>query len=80
MDNREQQQRERAYRIWEAEGRVEGAQEDHWRRAGAELDLSEQESEDVVRTNQDEDIEEDARRTPGLSETMVPPLGGTGPH
>ena len=34
MDNREREQRERAYRIWEEEGRPEGLHEDHWRRAG----------------------------------------------
>jgi hypothetical protein len=34
MDDREQQQRERAYKIWEDEGRLEGAHEEHWQRAG----------------------------------------------
>lgn len=30
--------RQRAYAIWEQEGRPEGRQEEHWRRASAELD------------------------------------------
>lgn len=29
MNEKEQQQRERAYKIWEDEGRPEGAHEDH---------------------------------------------------
>lgn len=30
--------RRRAYEIWDAEGRVDGCQEDHWRRAEAEVE------------------------------------------
>jgi len=33
MEDTERQQRERAYKIWEDEGRVEGAHDDHWQRA-----------------------------------------------
>lgn len=33
MDEREQRRRERAYAIWEDEGRPEGADLDHWQRA-----------------------------------------------
>lgn len=33
MDDREQRRRERAYKIWEDEGRPEGADLDHWQRA-----------------------------------------------
>lgn len=39
MDDREQEQRERAYRIWEEEGRPEGLHEDHWKRAGEQPDF-----------------------------------------
>jgi Protein of unknown function (DUF2934) len=34
---REQAIRERAYRIWEAEGRPDGKELDHWLRAEAEV-------------------------------------------
>jgi DUF2934 family protein len=36
--SREQRIRERAYQIWESEGRPHGRQEEHWRRAEAEID------------------------------------------
>lgn len=52
MDDNEQQRRERAYKIWEEEGRPEGAHEDHWRRAGKQHELTEQQSEDVTKVNQ----------------------------
>lgn len=55
MDDREQQQRERAYKIWEDEGRPEGAHDDHWRRAEDQHELTEQESEDVTKVNQQAD-------------------------
>jgi hypothetical protein len=34
----EQRQRERAYKIWEEEGRPDGRHDDHWKRAGEGLD------------------------------------------
>lgn len=49
-------QRERAYRLWEEEGRPDGRHDDHWRQAG-EPPLAEQESEDVTKTNQEADQE-----------------------
>lgn len=52
MDDNEQQRRERAYKIWEDEGRPEGAHEDHWRRAEEQHELTEQESDDVTKVNQ----------------------------
>lgn len=39
MDEREQKRRERAYKIWEDEGRVDGLHEDHWKRAGEQPEL-----------------------------------------
>ncbi|MGJ7038913.1 MULTISPECIES: DUF2934 domain-containing protein [Shinella] len=57
MDDREQQRRERAYKIWEDEGRPEGAHEEHWRRAEEQGALSEQQSEDVTKVNQKADNE-----------------------
>lgn len=55
MIDREQQQKERAYKIWEEEGRPDGAHEDHWRRAGQEKDLSEEEADEVTKANQEAD-------------------------
>ncbi len=57
MDDNEQQRRERAYKIWEDEGRPEGAHEEHWRRAEEQHELTEQESEDVTKVNQELDDE-----------------------
>ncbi|MDM9628555.1 DUF2934 domain-containing protein [Rhizobium sp. S152] len=55
MDDNEQQRRERAYKIWEDEGRPEGAHEDHWRRAEGQRELTEQASDDVTKVNQELD-------------------------
>lgn len=52
MDNREQQRRERAYKLWEDEGRPEGAHEDHWQRAEDQHELTEQQSDNVTKVNQ----------------------------
>jgi hypothetical protein len=41
-DERERRIRERAHEIWEREGRPEGAQEEHWRRASEEIDAEDQ--------------------------------------
>lgn len=57
MEDNEQKRRERAYKIWEDEGRPEGAHEDHWRRAEEQRGLTEQESEDVTKVNQELDDE-----------------------
>lgn len=57
MEDREQQRRERAYKIWEDEGRPEGDHEEHWRRAEEQGELSEQQSEDVTKVNQKVDNE-----------------------
>ncbi len=37
MDEQEAKIRRRAYEIWEAEGRPEGREDEHWARAAAEL-------------------------------------------
>jgi hypothetical protein len=57
MDEREKRRRERAYKIWEDEGRPDGAHDDHWRRAEEQHELAEQQSEDVTKVNQKADIE-----------------------
>lgn len=39
-EDREQRIRERAHRIWEEEGRPEGREDEHWRRAEREIDAA----------------------------------------
>lgn len=39
-EDREQRIRERAHRIWEEEGRPEGREDEHWRRAEREVDAA----------------------------------------
>jgi hypothetical protein len=55
MSDKEQQQRVRAYKIWENEGRPEGLHDEHWKRAEDQHELTEQESEDVTKVNQQAD-------------------------
>lgn len=55
MNDKEQQQRERAYKIWENEGHPEGAHEDHWKRAEEQHELTEQEADDVTKVNREVD-------------------------
>lgn len=57
MTDKEQQRRERAYKIWEDEGRPDGAHADHWQRAERPDDLADQESDDVTKVNQQADDE-----------------------
>lgn len=79
MDDREQQRRERAYKIWEDEGRPDGAHEDHWKRAGDQHELTEQKSDDVTKVNQEADDElanEDAKND---SATDIRPPSTAGP-
>ncbi len=52
MDN-DQKRRERAYRIWEAEGRPDCKHEDHWQRAEEQHEKTEGQAEEVTQTNQD---------------------------
>lgn len=55
MVDREQTVRERAHKIWEDEGRVDGSHGEHWKRAEEHHELTEQESEDVTKVNQEAD-------------------------
>ncbi|ODT13525.1 MAG: hypothetical protein ABS35_37665 [Kaistia sp. SCN 65-12] len=41
LDDKQEKVRKRAYEIWDAEGRVEGHPEDHWRRAELEVEAEE---------------------------------------
>ncbi|HEX2256662.1 MAG TPA: DUF2934 domain-containing protein [Afifellaceae bacterium] len=38
MSDRDERIKQRAYEIWESEGRPEGRHLDHWRRAASEID------------------------------------------
>ncbi|MGK9236843.1 DUF2934 domain-containing protein [Inquilinus limosus] len=48
MSDREERIRRRAYEIWEALGRPEGGQQEHWARAEAEILAEESEGTDSV--------------------------------
>ncbi|MCR6502485.1 DUF2934 domain-containing protein [Shinella sp. CPCC 101442] len=74
MGDREQQRRERAYKIWEDEGRPEGAHEEHWRRAEEQGELSEQQSEDVTKVNQKADnvFKKDGKTAQSASDIRPP--------
>lgn len=49
MDDKEQRQRQRAYKIWEEEGRIDGAHLDHWQRAEDQHEETERESEEELK-------------------------------
>lgn len=74
MDDKEQSLRERAYKIWEDEGRVDGSHDDHWKRAEEQDSLTEQESEDVTKANQEADDAFAKDAGPAHSASNIPPL------
>lgn len=45
MDDKQQKIRQRAYELWENEGRLHGAHDEHWRRAQAEHDATHQQAD-----------------------------------
>lgn len=55
MDGREQQRRDRAYKTREDEGGSEGAHDDHWQHAEDQHELTEQQTDDVTKVNQQAD-------------------------
>ncbi len=48
LDDKQETIRKCAYEIWEAEGRIEGHHEDHWRRAEMEIGAAERRSLDPI--------------------------------
>ena len=50
--DKDQDQRERAYKIWEEEGRPDGQHDDHWRRAEEQHEKTEEEAAAVTEANQ----------------------------
>jgi pyrroloquinoline quinone (PQQ) biosynthesis protein C len=69
-----QQRRERAYRIWVEEGRPEGRHLDHWRRAGEETDVGEEEAAETTEANEkaNDDFNRDSGE-PGSAADIRPP-------
>jgi hypothetical protein len=53
MTDIEQQRRERAYHIWEREGRPEGRQIEHWRMADEDGGRTEEQASEITEANQD---------------------------
>jgi len=79
MTDIEQKVRERAYKIWEDEGRVEGAHDDHWTRAQEQHGLAEQESEDVTKVNQEADnaFSEEGNQSESDAATRLPSVSSS---
>ena len=50
MDS-EQEQRERAYKLWEEEGRPTGKHDEHWARASQGSDVSAPQAEEITEAN-----------------------------
>lgn len=50
--DKDQERRERAYRIWEEEGRPDGKHENHWQRAEDQHAETERQAEEVTEANQ----------------------------
>lgn len=48
MDSSEENHRERAYRLWEQEGRPEGRHLDHWQRAEDQHEETEKEADEAL--------------------------------
>ncbi|NTF46596.1 hypothetical protein A6U86_32810 [Rhizobium sp. AC27/96] len=48
MDSSEENHRERAYRIWEQEGRPEGRHLDHWQKAEDQHEATEKEADEAL--------------------------------
>ncbi|APG93150.1 DUF2934 domain-containing protein [Sinorhizobium americanum] len=68
-NSREDRIRERAYEIWEREGRKHGDHERHWEEAEAELRKEESGIESSRRSSDPSDGQETAER---MSETVSP--------
>ncbi|MBW9115565.1 DUF2934 domain-containing protein [Rhizobium cauense] len=58
----DQERRERAYRIWEDEGRPDGKHEDHWRRAEEPHAETGRQADEVTEANQNASDEFNGKR------------------
>lgn len=70
--DREKHLRERAYQIWEDEGRVDGFHEEHWRRAEEEARIAGQQLSDTTNADQQSAVTEGAKSRKSA-------VGGHGP-
>jgi hypothetical protein len=52
MNDDDQKQRERAYKIWESEGRAEGKHLEHWQRAEQHHEATEEEAAAITEANE----------------------------
>ncbi len=74
--DREEKIRQRAYELWEAEGRPEGRQAEHWQRAAREIEAEEGGGAGVD-ANEKADPTDETAESSGLSSSLQP--GGTTP-
>jgi hypothetical protein len=74
MDDREQERRERAYKIWETEGRPEGRHLDHWLRADEDGEAVETEAAEVTDANEkaNREFNGKGRETPSAADVRPP--------
>lgn len=73
MEDLEQQQRERAYKIWEDEGRPEGRDLDRWHLAAEKELENEKAAAEVTKVNQDANDEFNGERGGRLGTDIRPP-------
>ncbi|KQV82131.1 DUF2934 domain-containing protein [Rhizobium sp. Root1220] len=71
--DREHEQRKRAYKIWEDEGRPEGQHEDHWKRAEEQHEATEEEAAQVTDANQRASDQFNDRTKPRSPADVRPP-------
>jgi hypothetical protein len=76
IDNKELRQKERAYKIWEDEGRIDGAHLDHWKGAEEQHEQTEEDALGEVAENdrQEADDQPTASEPKQLYGTLVPPI------
>jgi hypothetical protein len=72
--DREEQIRQRAYRIWEREGRSEGSHEAHWQQA--ERELEDERAGAAGTAEHSEGSQRSAASTERDADTPATPLGG----
>ncbi len=71
--DRDQDHRDRAYKIWEHEGRPHGQHDEHWRRAEEQHEQTDQEAAEVTEANQHASDEFNGKGKPKGSPTDRPP-------
>jgi hypothetical protein len=71
--DRDARTRERAYQIWETEGRVEGRHDDHWHRAQREIAEEEARSEQVRDPGHPASLPERGQHPTGAEPDAPPP-------